>query len=148
MTEHIEVRNATNAVVEWIAEKEAEQAKLEVHEKPAFKASSIKHKINPLKHMIARLARRPKLSVRPVRKPANSTNTTLLGDEDEEEEVAPAKQDKKKGDKAGEKEEGGDKVKEEKEEGDHDKAKEEDSDADAKEAESEAEDGDAPNDEL
>jgi hypoxia up-regulated 1 len=146
LTEHIEVRNATNTVVEWIAEKEAEQAKLEVHEKPAFKASSIKHKINPLKHMIARLARRPKLSVRPVRKPANSTNATLL-DEDDEEEVAPAKKDKE-GDKAEEKEEGGDKVKEEEEEGDSDKAKEEDSDADAKEGESEAEDSDAPNDEL
>jgi len=152
-TEHTEVRNATNAVVEWIAEREEEQAKLEVHEKPAFKASSIKHKITPLKHMIARLARRPKLSVRPVRKPANSTNATLLDDEDEEEE-APAKKEKKKGKKAAEKEE-----EKEKEEG-GDKAKEGDSDADAKEGESdsdseaEAEGGDAdnepapPNDEL
>jgi hypoxia up-regulated 1 len=137
-TEHTEVRNATTDVVEWLAEKEAAQAKLEVHETPAFKASSIKHKINPLKHMIARLARRPKLSVRPVRKPANTTNATLVDDEEdeEEEEEAPAKE--KKG-KKGKKAEGG----KAKEETDAD-AKEE-TDADAKE---ETEDGDEKKDEL
>merc|ERR1711871_33197 len=78
LTEHTQVRNESNAVIEWLDAKESAQAKLEVTEKPAFRAYTVKTKLQPLRAMITRLARRPPFSVRPKRPVVNATaaNTT------------------------------------------------------------------------
>ena len=72
-TEHTQVRNESNAVIEWLDAKEAAQAKLDVTEKPAFRAYTVKTKLQPLRAMITRLARRPPFSVRPKRPVVNAT---------------------------------------------------------------------------
>merc|ERR1711907_503422 len=74
LTEHTQVRNESNAVIEWLDAKEAAQAKLEITEKPAFRAYTVKTKLQPLRAMITRLARRPPFSVRPKRPVVNATS--------------------------------------------------------------------------
>merc|ERR1712100_575274 len=68
-------------IVEWLDEQEAEQAKLEVTEKPAFRAYAVKTKLQPLRAMITRLARRPKALAKEEPRienatAANATNAT------------------------------------------------------------------------
>lgn len=92
-TERTEVFNASTEIVEWLDEKEAEQAKLEVTEKPAFRAYAVKTKLQPLRAMITRLARRPKALAKEeprienatAANATNATDTTVDSDDVEED---------------------------------------------------------------
>merc|ERR1711881_759986 len=105
LTEHTQVRNESNAVIEWLDAKESAQAKLEVTEKPAFSAYAVKTKLQPLRAMITRLARRPKFLVKEEPRlenttAVNATNATDaeagmdLGDDATGETDAKAEDDK------------------------------------------------------
>merc|ERR1712054_175517 len=73
LTEHTQVRNESNAVIEWLDAKEEAQAKLDVTEKPAFRAYAVKTKLQPLRAMITRLARRPKFLAKEEPRLENTT---------------------------------------------------------------------------
>jgi len=82
-TERPEVTDAERAHVQelcdnfttWLAEKEEEQAKLELHQPPAFVSYQVTQKLEPIEKEVRKLIKKPKPKPKPPKK-ANATNGT------------------------------------------------------------------------
>lgn len=88
--ERSEVLSKVETIKTWITEKEAEQAKKEAHEDPAFFSKDVPVQTKSLEGLVKRLSRKPKPKVKKSENATSTDNTTTANSTNTDEDEAKA----------------------------------------------------------